>query len=252
MEIKTLNNPPISEAILEIRFNPNKNVTIEKLDKFVDSLSSDYPAKEPMSLQSFEVKFSADTVPQYTTDVRPGGFKIANTQGNRIVIGLIDRLVVSFKPPYRPRPELKNSTEYLFNKLLEVVPQTQIIRLGMRFTNKIKLPLKEDFVFQKYIKTFQPLPKYDGLLTGLSKFETTVSMPLPDVECESTIRQMAIEEKEDKGEFLTFVLDIDIYQVKSYEAEGWSEIWDVFENMRDKRNAIFFGSLTDEALAQYE
>lgn len=252
MEIKTLSNPPISEALLEIRFNPNKDVTTEKLEKFVDSLCSDYPKKEPVLNQSFEVMFSGDGAPKHNIDVQPGGFKITNTQGNRIVIGAIDKLVVSYLPPYRPWPELKNSTKDLFEKLMEFVPQNQVIRLGMRFINKINLPLDKDFVFQKYIKTFQPLPKYEGLSSAVSKFETVVSIPLNDIECESTIRQAAIDSKEGDGDFLTFVLDVDVFQSKNYDVNDWSEIWGVFDNMREKRNAIFFGSLTDEALAPYE
>ena len=239
MEIKTLSNPPISEALLEIRFNPNKEVTTEKLEKFVDSLCSDFPKKEPVLNQSFEVMFSADEAPKHSIDVQPGGFKITNTQGNRIVIGAIDKLVVSYLPPYRPWPELKENTKNLFEKLLEFVPQNQIIRLGMRFINKIKLPLDEGFVFQRYIKTFQPLPRYDGLSSTLSKFETVVSIPLSDVGCESTIRQVAIDSKEGNGDFLTFVLDIDVFQSKNYDVNNWAEIWTVFDNMREKRNAIF-------------
>lgn len=252
MEIKTLNNPPISEALLEIRFNPNKDVTTEKLEQFVDSLSTDYPNKKPVFDQSIEVMFSADNTPKHNIDVQPGGFKITNTQGNRIVIAAIDKLVVSFLPPYRSWPELKDSTKDLFERFVGIVPQTQITRLGMRYINKIKLPLNEDFAFQKYINTFPPLPKYDGLPSTLSVFETTISVPLHDIECGSTIRQSAVDSKEDKGKFLTIVLDIDVFQSKNYDSDNWSEIWGVYDNMREKRNAIFFGSLTDEALAPYE
>ncbi len=252
MEIKNLNNPPIKEALLEIRFNPNKDVTIERLEQFVDSLSDEYPNREPVKNQTIEVKFSAEGEPEHNVNVQPGGFKISNTQKNRIIIATIDKLVVSFLPPYKPWPELRDRTTFFYQQLMQFVPQSQIIRLGMRFINEIKLPLKEGFSFQNYTTTFQPLPKYVGIPSTLSKYESTISIPFADIECESTIRQMMFEADEDKGELLTFMLDIDIYQAHKYEAENAGGIWDVFDNMQQKRNAIFFGSLTDEALAQYE
>lgn len=255
MDIKTLKNPPIKEALLEIRFNPNKNVTVSKLEEFADLLSDVYTKKEPVENQIFEFMYSKEQGPHHDFNIEPSGFKLTNSQNNRVVIAAIDKFVVSFLSPYTLWSDLKDTARSLYRKYLEFAPQIEIIRLGIRYINDIKLPLTEDFNFQKYINTFQPLPKHGALPDSLSKFESVVVMPHEDIGCTSTIRQTILDaEGGDKSSsaFLSFVLDIDVYQNKVIEPDQADEIWEGFEKMRTKKNAIFFGTLTDTAITPYD
>ena len=252
MEIQTLSNPPITEALLEIRFNPNKNVTVEKLNEYAGVLSDIYSNIEPVENQSFELKYSKELGAQHEVNIVPSGFKLANSQNNRVVIAAIDKLVVSFMAPYTPWPDLKNTAEELFNRYLEYAPQTEIVRLGMRYINKIKIPLKKGFEFEQYINTFPPVPKHKLLGSAIYKFETVLVMPHEDIGCASTIRQALLDvETEGDAEYLPFILDVDVYQNKAYDPKEFNRIWGIYEKMRTKKNAIFFSTLTDEALAPY-
>lgn len=254
MDIKTLENPPIKEALLEIRFNPNKNVTVSKLKEFADSLSDVYTKIEPVENQNFSFVYSKEQGPKHDFKVEPSGFKLTNAQGNRIVIAAIDKFIVSFLAPYTPWPSLKATAEDLYKKYLDFAPQTEVIRLGMRYINNVKFPFTEDFHFQKFINTFQPLPKHDELPDSLSKFETVVVMPHADIGCTSTIRQTLLDAEggDDGNTYLPFTLDIDVFQNKVLKPVQADEIWENFEKMRTKKNAIFFGTLTDAALTPYE
>ena len=253
MDIKTLKNPPIKEALLEIRFNPNKNITVSKLKEFADSLSDVYTKIEPVENQSFAFKYSKEQGPEHDFKIEPSGFKLTNAQNNRIVIAAIDKFVFSFLAPYAPWPNLKETAEDLYKKYLHFAPQNEIIRLGMRYINNINLPFAEDFSFQNYINTFQPLPKHEELSDSLSKFETVVVMPHNDIGCVSTIRQtlLDVEGSEDNNAYLPFTLDIDVHQSKVFESAQIKDIWESFEKMRIKKNAIFFSTLTDAALTPY-
>ena len=252
MDIKTLKTPPITEALLEIRFNPNKNVTVNKLKEFADSLSDVYTKVEPVENQSFAFKYSKEQGPKHDFKIEPSGFKLTNAQNSRVVIVAIDKFVVSFLAPYSPWPELKTTAEDLYRKYLEFAPQNEIVRLGMRYINNVKLPYMEGFSFEKYINTFQPLPKHEELPDSLSKFETVVVMQHEDIKCTSTIRQTLLDMVDEDGHaYLPFILDIDVYQGKVYETVQTNEIWESFEKMRRKKNAIFFGTLKDPALTPY-
>lgn len=252
MEINTLNNPPITEASLEIKFNPNKNVTLERLSAFAKELSRVYSNCEPIESQSFEFVFSKEQGAKHEFNTEPSGFRLTNSQKNRVVIISIDKLVVSFMAPYTPWPDLKDTAEELFNRYLHFAPQTEVVRLGMRYINKIMMPMSEGFTFQKYIKTFPPVPVHENLGQGISKFETVFIMPHDDIECVSTIKQVLLDPETDSGkEYLPFFLDVDVYQNKSYKKEMYGDVWNVFESMRIKKNAIFFSTLTDEAIAPY-
>lgn len=255
MEIKTLRNPPIREALLEIRFNPNKNVTVNKLKEFADSLSDSYVKVEEVSNQSFAFMYSEEQGPQHNYNIEPSGFKLTNAQNNRVVIAAIDKFVISFLAPYTPWPDLKNTGISLYKKYLGYAPQTQIVRLGMRYINDIKFPLTSGFNFEKYINTFHPLPVHDELPTTLSKFENVLVIPHEDIGCISTIRQAILDAEigeDDDISYLPFILDIDVYQNKVIESGQTDEIWDSFEKMRIKKNAIFFSTLTETAITTYE
>ena len=112
--------------------------------------------------------------------------------------------------------------------------------------------LKEEFSFQQYIKTFPPVPSHELLGSAISKFETVLVMPHDDINCISTIRQALLDiEIEGDTEYLPFILDVDVYQNKFYDPKACDDMWDVYEEMRTKKNAIFFSTLTDEAMAPY-
>ncbi len=252
MEIQTLSNPPITEALLEIKFNPNKNVTVNKLNEFANALSTVYSNVEPVENQSFEFMYSKEEGAQHEVNIEPSGVKLTNAQKNRVIIAAIDKFVVSFMAPYTPWPDLKDTAQRLFTQYLEYAPQTEITRLGMRYINKIKLPLKENFSFQRYINTFPPIPKHELLTNSISKFETVIVLPHEDIQCVSTVRQVLLDSETDGGtEYLPFILDVDVYQNNTYALEEFNSIWDVYEKMRLKKNAIFFSTLTEEAIATY-
>ena len=125
----------------------------------------------------------------------------------------------------------------------------------MRYINKINLPLEGKLDFDDYIKTFQPLPKYmDEIPDKLSGIESKIIIPFPDINCQSTVRQvlLPIDVKKDlESGYVTFILDIDLYNNKIIETMDGGEIWETFNAMRSKKNAIFFASLTDKAIKPY-
>ncbi len=255
MDIKTLSNPPIVEALLEIRFNPNKKIEVQALENFADSILQKYPKRESLEDQSFKFVYKKGEDAHHDFQVQPSGFKSTNAEGNRVVIGAIDKFIVSSLAPYSPWPDLKKTAEDLYKEYLEFAPQTEVTRLGMRYINRINIPYKEGFIFQKFINTFPSLPRHEELPKSTSGFETVVVMRHEDIDCISTIRQVLLEMEgnvESGSAFIPFVLDIDVFQEKSYVDVNAEEVWEVFDKMRIKKNAIFFGSLTDEALTPYE
>jgi uncharacterized protein (TIGR04255 family) len=254
MDIKTLKNPPIIEALLEIRFNPNKNITLDKLKEFAGTISNKFPKQEPVQNQSFEFMFSPEEGPKHNFEIQPSGFRLKNVSNNRVIIATIDKFVFSFLAPYTSWPELKSEAEKFYKIYLEFAPQIEITRIGMRYVNKVNLPLNDDFQFEKFIKTFPPLPKDSELPDAVVNFETVIILPLEDIGCASTVRQVlhTVENDDINGRVLPFILDIDVYHKNSLKVQEDQRIWELYDHMRIKKNAIFFGTFTDEALVSYE
>lgn len=254
MEIKNLKNPPIVEAVIEIRFNPNKNVTLDKLKDFATSISNKFPKIEPVQNQSFEFKYSSEEGPKHNFEIQPSGFRLKNVSDNRVIIAAIDKFTFSFLVPYTSWSDFKSEAEKFYKTYLKYVPQNEITRIGMRYINKINLPLRDDFQFETFIKTFPPLPKHEELPNAVLNFETIIVLPHEEINCDSKVRQvhLAIERDDKNDKILPFVLDVDVYHKKSVEVQDDQYIWQLFDKMRVKKNAIFFGTFTDEALVPYE
>ncbi len=255
MEICTLSAPPIVEALVEIRFNPNKAVTLKKLEKFAESLKEHYPKIEPLNSQTLDIKISGEEEPEHNFKNVPVGFRLTNIQNNRVVIIAIDKLIISFQSPYTPWPSLKEKTKEIFDKYCSAVEQKETVRVGMRYINRVDLPLGDGFTFQNYINTFPALPESDSLPTSISRFETSVLMPLPEIDSAVTIRQVLLDAQDDNEgnkKYLPFILDLDVFQEKNLSISESENIWELLDIMRDKKNAIFFSTFTDEALKPYE
>ena len=250
----TLSNPPIQEALLEIRFAPNREITLQHLENFAGSLSKKFPNKEPLFSHNLQFKLSG---PEQKTlgDVQPCGYRLKNFENNRIVVGEIDKLIVSFLPPYAEWPALLDTTKNIYNDYLEHVPQHQITRIGMRYINNVKLSYDVPFKFERYLKTFPPLPQSNELPKAIRNYEATFIMPLNDFEGFSRFKQAILDPETDpqsgKIRVLPILIDIDVFQNKIYDVND-NVIWDIFGQMRIKRNAIFYGTLTNEALEPYK
>ena len=253
MNPKTLSNPPIIEALIELRFLPSDQITLEQLDEFSQAVSEKYPKKQPIYAQSVEVAFRGE---DHTTRANaiPSGYRLTDIDGNRIVVCAIDRLVVSFLRRYISWPSLLDATKENYAIYKSYVSQGKKIRVGMRFINRIKIPLKGITELEKYVKTLPNLPQSKGIPESLKHFETLVTIPLYDITpCgTATVRQVLLPPETDDGlsKYRPFILDIDVY----CELQGTvddSSFWELIEKFRDKKNRLFFASLTDKALEPY-
>jgi uncharacterized protein (TIGR04255 family) len=251
VETETLTNPPIIEALIELRFSPSESVTLEELESFTKLMSIRYPISEPIFAQSIEVAFKGE----HTSKINayPSGYKLKNLGENRFIICAIDRLAVSFHTPYVSWPALRNVAETTYKSYSEQVSHGKLVRLGMRYINKVKMPLTGKLDFDQYIKTMPNLPKTEGIPDALVNFETLVVIPFGDIQSTATVKQVLLrpETSPDNPPSLPFILDIDI----SREFKGVvvdSSIWALLDMFRLKKNQIFFASLTDAALEPYK
>jgi len=246
----TLKNPPITEALLEVRFSLSDKVGLKQLEAFAQAEESAYPGKQPLYEQSVHAVFGKEDH-SARSFVHPIGFRLQNSQGNRICQVRVDRISVSFLPPYDSWPALREATKEQYGRYRAMVPQDRIVRVGMRYINSFKLPDRDDIDLEQFLNTMPRLPKHVQLSEAVSGFETVIVMPLLDVGCTAIVRQKLVRSEDKKVLGPSLVLDIDVYH-NALEGLEESDMWKKFDQMRNKRNAIFYGSVTEQALEPYK
>jgi uncharacterized protein (TIGR04255 family) len=246
-----LKTTPIVEALLELRFEPTEAVTMEQIEAFATDVAARFPIKKPVYEQSFEFTIEPPTASHSVTNMQPVGLDLRNTAKNRVLLPRVDRFTTSYLPPYVSWPALLEDLKTYYETYNEHVPRGPLRRLGMRYINRAEITFVDGRVdLDEYLKTGPRLPTEYGLEDAVAGYDSTVVIPIPteDQLCGARIHY---ELPEPQGATVqAMILDIDVFYVITEPLE-WDAIAQRFEVMRQARNAIFFGTFTDKALASY-
>ena len=243
-----LATPPITEAVIEIRFSPNEHVTLDHLKTFAEATKSRYPKRAPLYVMSGQFGVSPEGDAKARSTAQAVGLRLTNVEGNRTCMARIDYISVSFLPPYTPWPALAEAAHETYDKYRKIVPQEQVIRVGMRYVNRLNLPLIEGQDILELITTEPRFPK--GIPELLSGFETTVYLPL-ETNSGAIVRQRLEPPSSPDQKGVPFVLDIDAF-FQTEKGIDEPRIWKILETLREHKNAIFFGTVTDKGLEPYK
>ncbi len=233
-------NPPITEALIDIRVTLPKEVSIEKLETFQEDIKTSFPTKKPRFAGEFKIKMGA--APEVvTTSNRNDGFLFHSQDGKKIVQARLDGFTFNKLKPYSNWEVFSSEAKYLWDHYLAVVKPINVVRLGLRYINRIELPLPfQDF--KEYILTMPDIAP--GIPNGLSGFFTQLTIQYPEISAQANIIETIERTTPDKGT-LPFILDIDVFRNIILESSS-GEIWDIFNQLRNFKNQIFLNSLTDK------
>lgn len=245
-----LKTTPIVEAVLELLFGPNETVKMEQIEAFATAVRERFPLKKPIYEQVLAFKIDPPAASQSVTDIKPVGLELRNTANNRVLLPRVDRFTISYLPPYISWPALLTDLKTYYEIYKAHVSHGPLVRLGMRYINRLEISFENQRVdLDEYLKTGPKLPTEYGLEDVVGAYSSNVLIPIPteDQLCRARIHQ---ELPEPKGVVQPMVLDIDVFYAITAPLT-WDVIAQRFEIMRQGRNAIFFGTLTEKALAPY-
>lgn len=241
MEKETLfSNPPITEALIDIRVTLPKEVTVERLATFHEDVKTSFPIKKQRFAGEFQIKIGA--APEVvTTSNRNDGFLFHSQDSKKIVQARLDGFTFNKLKPYSNWEVFSSEAKYLWGHYLSVAKPINIVRLSLRYINRIELPLPfKDF--KEYILTMPEIAP--GIPDGISGFFTQVTIQNPEIDAQATIIETIEGTTPDKG-ILPFILDIDVFRNIILESSS-EKIWDIFKQLRRFKNQIFINSLTNK------
>lgn len=238
------NNPPIVEAIFDIRIDELTDFSIEKIENLHSQIIFDYPEKKKQFnfVGKFEFKDNLEITNE--TDSQISGVIFINKSNCKQVQFRKDGFTFNMLKPYSQWADFSKEAIRLWQIYDSNLLPKSITRIALRYLNKIEIPLPFN-TFQEYIINMPPIPRCLPQLFKSFFMQT-------EIPCLEEHTNVIITETFEKPNItLPFILDIDIY--KSCQIEKDSQIlMKEFEVLREFKNRTFENCITDKARKLFE
>jgi len=251
-EIRQLAHPPIHEAVIDIMFaskTPMDQETLEQLALPFLSEGGDKVAVGTYEAQlrpvedelEFEIK-----VEQSKKTVK--GLVVRNPSGRHFGFQL-DRVSVSQSGNYTNWESLRDDAERAFSAVVAASELYEVNRVAARFINRIPLPSKDFVDFSELLVRPPALPPKlrSGIVTDFSDHQVIKGI---EGEYQANFRVLTVGPVE--GEQVnSLAIDVDVFTTAVLKP-NFQDVLTKLDEIRVIKNQLFFGSITESALRNYQ
>jgi uncharacterized protein (TIGR04255 family) len=233
-------NPPIAEAILELRVAAPQTPSLEQL---ANLLGEDDGYAPPDRAISFEGEFNlVDS--EVVSDVKGSqvGHRFRRLDESRVVQVHVDRYAFSWLEGYRHWEDFLEEAELVWERFKAVVNPDVITYIGVRFINRIQLPART-IEIKDYVRTSVDLSPY--LPQQVAGMFSQIDVPLPQHEASARIT-LFLEPTERPSPNIVLDIDVNKTVTLSVKDDRFSTLLDEeLSNLRDAKNFVFEACITD-------
>jgi len=242
-----LKNAPITEAIIDLRVKARPDLRAEDFLQLKDELSNRFPKiQERRGLQATFQILKGEGQPPFVHDLGLQGH-LFRTQDEKVIAQFrIDGFTFNRLKPYTSWEDIFPQAMELWRLYLKVARPVEVVRLAVRYINHVPLPPGAQ-KFENYLRASLLIPP--ELPQYTSSFLTRVTIHDPENDIAAHVTQ-ALQPTSD-AQRLTVILDIDAYKEAQFSPED-PAIERAFNQLRAFKNLIFFNSVTEETLRQFE
>lgn len=238
-------NPPITEAVLDIRAEVSPGCDQEALESIHDHVEQDYPKLEPQT----QVRVNFQVTPESQALNQESGFRgffFRAPQKNQLFQARLDGFTFNKLKPYNDWKSFSEEARRLWNLYRKIAKPTSVSRIALRYINKIMLPLPfRDF--REYVLTSPEVAP--ELPQALDHFLLRIVFTDPGTSATAVITQTIEQPIENRT--LPLVFDIDVWSQVGHD-EVDDKMWERFEGLRNLKNDIFLKSLTPKAKGLFQ
>lgn len=243
-EFQHLPQAPIVEAVIDIRSRSTVTFNEESLRPQVDAALTGYHFLDSHQELQHEIKLDGGQASSQIIRFDWKGLRFQSDDKKHIAQFNRDGFVFSRLEPYQDWPQLHAEAMKLWKVYLELAKPVAIDRLGLRFINRIQLPIGE-LQFEDYMKSAPQPPQ--GLDLPFAGFMHQNTLAVPNqpyvINIVKTIQPPAVDENSGAA----LILDIDVLTTQGYELDDGAELKRRLLEMRWLKNKAFFGSISDKA-----
>lgn len=240
-----LNNAPIVEALIDIKYKLSDNFDLNLFKKFAEKKQSIFKTSKLIRELEAEI-IRGEEINKLSHKDELVGYRLISNDGKKILGLQKKNFTFSILKPYTNWKDLVNQAKEYWTKINKIIEAEHIHRVAVRYINNlnIKPPINE---FSDYLTS--PPTIHPNLPQAVSSFLTRIVLPNPEKKITAIITQSLTSG--DYSKSVPIILDIDVFQINN---KGYNEleIWQTLEIIRDYKNDIFFNSITKRQLEVYK
>lgn len=235
------NAPPIIEAVIGISFA--SPIDQKKIDTVNTRFKINYPNYQLVSNYGVAVNIPTDNVNQLTTNInKKNGYRHSSLDMTELLVLWESSFSLSQLAPYKGWEHFFSRFVSDWNIWKKTVGFQEIQRIGVRFINRIDIPVKNSLVLhEEFLNVYPNLPK---ILDPIDAYAVQASMNFPDIDCVLKINSAAVPSP--ILDHVAFVIDIDISKEVN-PPQNDKEIFDLLNVIRIKKNEVFESCVSDRA-----
>jgi uncharacterized protein (TIGR04255 family) len=236
---------PITEAIIDFQISPAAGCGQDGLATIVKSFLTDYPEVNERFRGSLTVELpvgeGGGTSVEASSRSTVQGFVAFSIGRERAFQARLDGFSASKLAPYKTWEDFREEARRLWLGYKEVTKPGFIRRIGLRYINRIDIPLPctdiKDFI-RTTVEISPELPQ------AVTHFYMQLHLPEPDLNVNCVINSALLPRL--ALNFLPVLFDIDLFRETNVPQDE-IDIWGLLDEMRTRKNEIFEGSITDRA-----
>lgn len=239
-----LKNAPISEALIDIRVQLPPEVGIADLESIHDRIRDEYPDRH----ERFSGSATLGVKPQQEIQVSVqstgvDGYVHENSDRTLLFQARLDGFTINRLQPYESWTKLRDEAQRMWSLYEEVARPLSIKRLALRYINRIELPSPVGDI-KDWLLTAPELGQ--TLPQTLEGVFMRLVVPF-EAEGAKAIITQALEPS--PTDTFRLILDIDAFKIVTGNVP---DIWRELQELRDIKNQVFYGSITEKLKGLFE
>jgi uncharacterized protein (TIGR04255 family) len=245
--------PPITEAVIEIRFDPA--VTQGALAKFVNDVRGQYPTVEQGYDVTVELKVSAPGAEPVATPRKEfAGYKITGREGTDLILLSADRLATVRLAPYCGWEQFLETAKNNYALLKKRSGYRKIVRVATRYINRIDIPVRTagSGGDTKPINTIEYLlaePRVPKIIPNINNFSSQFEGVVPEIDGKVIVNTATAPSP--LIDHVSLLLDMDLFKDQNLPQKD-DELWDLLAAYRKQKNMLFEAFITDRARGLFD
>lgn len=234
--------PPITEAVIEIRFATL--VSAARIAEISGDFESLYPFEQRIA--DVQVQLNLPSTPQAgvtTETIETLAHKRSSLDQTEILLLRPQNLVVSQLAPYPGWVTFFERFRRDWTLWKKLMSYRKISRIGVRYLNRIDIPIRAEQMieYEQYINIYPHLPE---IFPKVSGYGVQAQIELPDIGCKMTLNSLT------QPSIMLghggFIIDQDVY-IAPNPPQNDEDIYKFLDVVRGKKNEIFEACITPRA-----
>lgn len=247
--LRPLARPPIREAIVEVKCEP---VELRRVGELRERLAAAFPVSKPFRLASVAMNLpeerraaGSDPADPYQT-----GWRCESADGVEVALIRQDGLSYGRLAGYPGWEGFVGRFHALWADFVEQARPPEVRRIALRYVNDLRLPVGDQFHFERYLTTAPRTPA--GLPPEIADFLVQTTLPGGAEGLQVAVTQATDSTGRTSTE-LPVIVDIDASWDRTIAVDDRlpGRLAESLDTLRDLKNRVFFGLVTEELVGAY-